>query len=133
MSSKVKAFTLILCCLKLFGCATGGPVELQEGIQEGVIISNVKEVKNCKFVGEFYGSSPFYGIFEVSATKSAKEIALKAAKKAGATHIVLEKISSPSTGTKVIGKAYRCQNSYFTRPDNQPKIIPGKRTSPQQI
>ena len=93
-------------CLVLASCAGVGSNQNQD---TGVLISDERGVEDCEFRGDVAGLSSFYGVFSGPAYSSARKLAMKEAKKLGATHVVFRSGSSHYGGTEVYGRAYSCQ------------------------
>ena len=97
---------LLIQILTLLGCASGTARQ----VPPGITVANEKMVANCAFKSDFFGSSPFYGLFSGPAINSARQAAFDSAKSLGATHVVIEKIQASRDGTVASGKAYLCPN-----------------------
>ena len=74
---------------------------------KGVEDADAAKVANCTFVKDISASTSNGGRYTRAALGAAMEDARADAAKAGATHIVWDKVSSPSVAN-VTGKAYRC-------------------------
>jgi len=99
---------IIICgiiTIALISCASGTVLT----IPQGITVADEKMVANCDFVSDIFGSSPFYGVFANAAINGARQAAMESAKKAGATHIVFDKVYSSRDETIANAKAYSCR------------------------
>ena len=87
------------------GCASGVG---GSNPPEGITVSDAKMVANCTFVSDVHGTSPFYGVFVNAALTDARQVAMKEAKKLGATHVVFTTTATGHGSTAASGQAYRC-------------------------
>ena len=95
--------TFFFVILILFGCATA-PSPKASNIQD----ADYRQVKNCRFVGDVYGSSGWGNLAASTGIQNAKNEAREQAAAIGATHIVWVQIVGGSS-PYVVGKAYRCK------------------------
>jgi hypothetical protein len=97
MKTKALAFAVSAALL------AGAPSVHARGVED----ADAAKVANCTFVKDVDTPTQGKGKYTRAAIGTAMEEARKDAAKAGATHIVWDKISSADV-TKVTGKAYQC-------------------------
>ncbi|WP_274882426.1 hypothetical protein [Vibrio harveyi] len=99
----MNAAAVMVMAIVLGGCATK-PSPQARMIQ----FSNEKSVEDCLYLGPVDGSSGVGGMMSSVGVNNARNDALEAAVKLGATHIV-NKSASGGWGSTFLADAYRCE------------------------